>query len=89
MVEPAVKPAKGLVAFCLKSSGFAGACLPPFGVYILPERLNDTGLVRHEKVHWSQYLRMGAIKYYLVYIYQVARYGYWNCPMEREARGEI
>jgi hypothetical protein len=84
-----IKPASGLVAWCLKMSNFHGACLPPFGIYILPNRLADEGLIRHEKIHWAQYQRMGAIRYYLTYVWQVLRYGYWNAPMEREARGEI
>ena len=82
------KPARGVVALCLRLSGFGGSCLPPFGIYILPERMADNGLIRHEQVHWAQYQRMGALRYYLTYIWQVLRYGYWNAPMEREARGE-
>jgi hypothetical protein len=31
---------------------------------------------------------MGAVKFYLTYLWQMLRYGYWNSPMEREARGE-
>jgi hypothetical protein len=31
---------------------------------------------------------MGAINFYLTYLWQMLRYGYWNSPMEREARGE-
>lgn len=82
------KPARGVVALCLRMSGFAGSCLPPFGIYILPERMADNGLIRHEQIHWAQYQRMGVLKYYLTYVWQVLRYGYWNSPMEREARGE-
>lgn len=83
-----VKPAKGPVRWWLKLTGFAGITLPPFGIYILAERLTDSDLIRHERVHWAQYQRMGAIKFYLTYLWQMLRYGYWNSPMEREARGE-
>lgn len=83
-----VKPAKGLVRWWLKLTGFAGITFPPFGIYILVERLTDADLIRHEQVHWTQYQRMGAIKFYLTYLWQMLRYGYWNAPMEREARGE-
>lgn len=83
-----VKPAKGPVRWWLKLTGFAGITLPPFGIYILAERLADADLIRHERVHWAQYQRMGAIKFYLTYLWQMLRYGYWNSPMEREARGE-
>jgi hypothetical protein len=30
--------------------------------------------------------RMGTVRYYLTYLYQVLRYGYWDAPMEVEAR---
>ncbi len=83
-----IKPAKGPVRWWLKLTGFAGITLPPFGIYILAERLTDFDLIRHERVHWAQYQRMGAIKFYLTYLWQMLRYGYWNSPMEREARGE-
>jgi hypothetical protein len=83
-----IKPAKGPVRWWLKLTGFAGITLPPFGVYILAERLTDVDLIRHERVHWTQYQRMGATKFYLTYLWQMLRYGYWNSPMEREARGE-
>jgi hypothetical protein len=83
-----VKPAKGPVRWWLKLTGFAGITLPPFGIYILAERLTDADLIRHERVHWTQYQRMGAINFYLTYLWQMLRYGYWNSPMEREARGE-
>jgi hypothetical protein len=65
---------------------FAGVCLPPFGVYILAERMHDEGLIRHEQAHWEQYKRMGAIRFYLTYIWQVLRYSYRDAPMEVEAR---
>lgn len=83
-----IKTAKGPIRWGLKLTGFAGVTIPPFGIYILAERLDDADLIRHEQVHWAQYQRMGAIKFYLTYLWQVIRYGYWNSPMEREARGE-
>lgn len=82
------KPARGLVAWVLRRTGFAGVALAPWGIFILPEHLANQRLTRHELVHWQQYRRMGAVKYYLTYLYQVIRYGYRNAPMEREARGE-
>ena len=83
------KPARGLIAWVLRRTGFAGVALAPFGIYILPEFLGNEGLVKHEQVHWAQYQRMGLVRYYLTYLYQVLRYGYRNAPMEREARGEL
>ena len=82
------KPATGLIGWTLRRTGFHGVALPPLGIYILPERLGDSRLVHHERVHWAQYERMGLVRYYLTYAWQVIRYGYHNAPMEREARGE-
>jgi hypothetical protein len=43
-------------------------------------------LIRHEQAHWRQWQRMGTVRYYATYIWQVLRYGYRNAPMEVEAR---
>ena len=80
------KPARGLIALVLRHSGFAGVALAPFGIYILPEDINNVSLVRHEQKHWMQYKEMGLLRYYTTYIYQVVKYGYYNAPMEIEAR---
>jgi hypothetical protein len=37
-------------------------------------------------VHWEQYQRMGVIGFYVTYLWYNIRYGYWNNPMEVEAR---
>jgi hypothetical protein len=67
-------------------TGYAGITLPPFGVYILSERLSDQRLVRHEAVHWDQAERMGVVTFYVRYLWLLARHGYQNHPMEIEAR---
>jgi hypothetical protein len=43
-------------------------------------------LIRHEQAHWRQWQRMGTVRYYATYIWQVLRHGYRNAPMEIEAR---
>ena len=83
------KPARGLIGWALRRTGFAGVALAPWGIFVLPEHLNNQRLTQHELVHWQQYKRMGVVKYYATYLYQVLRYGYRNAPMEREARGEL
>lgn len=80
------KPARGLIAWCLRRTKFQGVALAPFSIYILPEAMADSGLIRHEQVHWRQWQKMGTLRYYMTYLYQVLRYGYWNAPMEVEAR---
>ena len=80
------RPAPHIVRWFLRTFGYGGITLPPLGVFILAERINEAPLIRHEQVHWAQYQRMGAIRFYVTYIYQVLRYGYHNAPMEVEAR---
>ena len=82
------KPARGIIAWVLRRTGFAGVALAPWGIYILPEHMYSDSLIRHEQVHWQQWQRMGTVKYYATYLWQIIRYGYRNAPMEREARGE-
>ena len=42
-------------------------------------------LIRHEHVHVAQYKRLGWVGFLARYGYEVARYGYRNAPLEREA----
>ena len=81
------KTARGPVRWWLRLTGFGGVTLPPFGIYILAERLDNERLVRHEQAHWAQYERMGFLGFYLTYLWYTIRHGYWNNPMEVEARG--
>lgn len=78
--------ARGPIRWWLKAWGFDGITLPPRGVYVLAEKQGDERLVRHEAVHWAQYERMGAIKFYATYLWYTLRHGYQNNPMEVEAR---
>ena len=81
-----IKPAEGLVRLWLVRTGYAGITLPPFGIYILKERIDEAVLRKHELVHWEQYERMGFVKFYATYLYYNLKYGYWHNPMEVEAR---
>lgn len=81
-----VKTARSPLRWYLKAVGFAGITLPPFGVYILAERLDDEPLRRHEMAHWQQAKDMGTLKFYAKYLWLLMRHGYWNHPMEIEAR---
>ena len=80
-----IKPAPHLIRWFLKTFGYGGITLPPFGIYILAERMGEEELVRHEQVHWSQYERMGMVMFYWNYLTGLIRYGYANHPMEIEA----
>lgn len=81
-----IKEARGPIRWILRKTPYWGICLPPFGVYILKERMDNERLIRHEQCHWDQYLRMGVIKFYAVYLYKHFKYGYENNPLEVEAR---
>ena len=80
------RAAPALVRLWLRLGRFDGITLPPWGVFIRAERLSDERLRRHELVHWAQYERMGAVKFYARYIWLTLRHGYRNNPMEVEAR---
>lgn len=81
-----MKTAPRLIAAYLRWQGFRAITLPPFGIYALPGSENDTSLARHETVHWQQYQRMGAVRFYATYLWFMVRYGYIKHPMEIEAR---
>ena len=82
-----ILPAKGAIERFLRSRNLGAITLPPRGVYVLPERINEPGLIAHETVHWEQYERMGLIRFYAEYVWGLIRYGYSaDHPMEKEAR---
>lgn len=80
------RPARGIVRWWLRATGFHGITLPPWGIYILENHMYSDALVRHEQAHWAQYQRMGAVRFYWTYLWGLVRYGYQNHPMEIEAR---
>jgi hypothetical protein len=80
-----IKAAPFSIRWYLRTFGFAGITLPPFGIFVLAERIDDRRLRRHEYCHWMQYQRMGFWGFYLKYLWYSVRYGYRNNPMEIEA----
>ena len=81
-----IKPARHVVRWFLRTFGYGGITLPPFGIFILAERINEERLQKHELTHWEQYKKMGLLKFYATYIWYNLKYGYINNPMEIEAR---
>ena len=81
-----IHPAPHIVRWFLRTFGFRGITLPPFGIYILAEHIDSERLRRHEMAHWAQYQRMGAVMFYVRYVWLSLRHGYRNNPMEIEAR---
>ena len=80
-----VRPANGLIGWTLRRTGFAGVTLP-WGIYILPERLQDARLVRHEQAHAKQIDELGVFNFYVRYLWFTLRHGYRNNPLEELAR---
>lgn len=80
------RPAPHVIRWFLRTFGYGGITLPPLGIFILAERLQDERLICHELAHWRQYERMGTVKFYVTYLWYTIRYGYRNNPMEVEAR---
>jgi hypothetical protein len=64
--------------------------IPPFGMFIEREfKKEGSGrgtLLRHERVHWSQYKKMGLFGFYSKYFSEYVKYGRFYGSMEREAR---
>lgn len=81
-----MKTAPRLIAAYLRWQGYRAITLPPFGIYALPGSENDPALQRHENVHWRQYQSMGAVRFYVTYLWLLMRHGYIKHPMEIEAR---
>ena len=81
-----IRPATGVIAWTLRRTGFAGVTLP-WGIYILPDRLQDERLRRHELEHALQIDEHGVIGFYARYLYFFLRFGYSERhPLEKEAR---
>jgi hypothetical protein len=75
-----------LIRWFLRTFGYGGITLPPLGIFILAERINEPRLIRHEQCHWQQAQRMGVVRFYAAYLWNNLRHGYRNNPMEIEAR---
>lgn len=81
-----MKPARGPILWWLKSSRYKAITLPPFGIYALPEHLEDPRLRRHEEAHWQQAKQYGTLGFYARYLWYTLRHGYFLNPMEVQAR---
>ena len=80
------REARGPIRWWLNLWGFDGITLPPWGIFIRREKLDDDRLYRHELTHWLQAQEVGALWFYAYYIWFTLRFGYRNNPMEVEAR---
>lgn len=69
----------------LNGLGLAGIVMPWRSIYYLEPWQKSPEFIRHELVHIEQIDRLGPIRFSVLYLYYLARYGYRNSPLEREA----
>lgn len=66
------------------------ATIPPFGIFIEDDYEHEGdasgSILRHEKVHWEQYRKMGLIRFYYCYLSEYINHGRIYHSMEEEAR---
>lgn len=56
-------------------------------IFMRPGHLDDHRLRIHELVHIEQIERHGAIRFTVLYLWYLLRFGYWLNPFEIEAYG--
>lgn len=73
------------VPFLIPTGARAQVLLP--GVIFLRRNVPPTvELIAHELVHVDQLARLGLVRYWFTYLWLLARHGYWDNELEREAR---
>jgi hypothetical protein len=81
-----VKVAKGLIRWFLHYKHFAAITIPHCGIYVVEGFQESPYLIRHERKHEEQIKKLGTIRFLITYFYFCAKYGYYNNPLEIEAR---
>lgn len=69
----------------LLAIGARAITMPWRSIYVLAHHWSDARLRRHELIHIEQIGRDGAVRFTLVYLWWLVRYGYWKNPYEVEA----
>jgi hypothetical protein len=77
--------AQGLTRKIMYRIGLAGLAMPWRTIYLLEEFKGKADLIAHEQVHIAQMERDGRVKFSILYLWWLARYGYWSNPYEIEA----
>jgi hypothetical protein len=84
-MQPGFHEARGMLARFLRRNGFAAVTMPWRRVYILPEWEGVDEIIAHERVHLEQIERDGPLKFTVLYLWWLLRYGYEKNPYEAEA----
>lgn len=79
------RPAPLPIRWWLRVTGFS-AIVMPWSVAYYSNFPPPAWLQRHEQVHLDQIARMGALPFLWRYLIGLIQHGYWNHPMEVEAR---
>jgi len=77
--------ARGWKRWVLLRLGAAALTMPWRRVYVLGEWASHDGLIAHERVHLDQIERDGPVKFTILYLWWLVRYGYERNPYEEEA----
>jgi hypothetical protein len=70
----------------LRDIGIAGVVIGRKILLAQPAHEVDSVVFRHELEHAYQQIRLGRLRFYLLYFFYSLRYGYWNNPLEILAR---
>jgi hypothetical protein len=82
-----IKPAPPLpIRLFLRAAKAYGITMPWRTIYLMPDQMTNTGLIRHEQVHVMQIERDGAWTWTFKIFWYLLRYGYRRSPYEEEAR---
>lgn len=81
-----IRTATGMIAWYMRTCGFAGWASFWRTIYVLPGHEHDQRLLRHERKHLEQIEHDGRVLFSIKYLWWLCRYGYWNNPYEIEAR---
>lgn len=69
----------------LRSARFSAITMPWRSIYVLEEAWHDAALRYHERIHIEQMERDGTVRFCVLYLGFLIRYGYWRNPYEVEA----
>lgn len=69
----------------LEGQGYRGITMPWRSIYLLRQHFDCEELRYHEVIHIEQMDRDGTLRFCVMYLVYLVRYGYWNNPYELEA----
>ncbi len=91
LVDAMPQPANSQLLAATMSTGILGpeteGLSLGYGILILRPKAGERRILRHELRHVAQYEAAGSLSAFLdTYLDQIARFGYWDAPLEVDAR---